>query len=417
MKLLHPLMIPLYLVSFPVSANSFIDDSKGSITSRNYYLDRQYTDYKPIYGAKDWAQGFIANWNSGYTEGSIGFGLDIQAMTAIKLHGDKKYLGTGLLPTNSTTRQRANTSGEVGITAKVKYQDTELKVGTVQPWNPIVFSSPTRLLPQTFRGALIESKDFKQFEFVAGYLDQVNHRDSTNYEDFAITGANGRFQSAKTDSVSYIGTKFNFSPTTQFGLYHGIVKNIYSQSAFTFKNEIKATEDIKLLTDLRFWYSQDNGKSSAGKIDNTLLTGNIGFGYKDHRISLSTMQNYGDTAHPYLTGGEVLLFIEGWSTDFLNPKEQVYGIRYDYDLKNVVPGLKFMTRYTKGTHINLPKLGGSNLEEDSLDFDLQYTLQTGFLKGLNVRVRHAIYDNNFATTATFKPAKETRINLDYTWKF
>ena len=417
MKIINGLILPFYLISFPALANSFIDDATGSLTSRNYYFDRHYTEDQPIDGAKDWAQGFILNLNSGYTEGPVGFGLDLQAMTALKLEGDKEYLGTGLLPTDPVTRERANHSGEIGVTGKVKYKQTELKFGTIQPWNPIVFSSPTRLLPQTFRGAMIESKDIDKFELIGGYIDQVNQRDSTDYEDMSIAAPNGRFKPATTDHLAYAGGKYKLSPSTELGLYHGVLKDIYSQSAFTFKNNFKASDTTNLLTDVRFWHSQDDGKTLAGEIDNTLLTGNLGVSYKNHTFTVSTMQNYGDTAHPYLTGGEVLLFIDGWSIDFLNPKEKVYGVRYDYDFKDFIPGLRFMTRYTKGTSIDLPKLGGDNLREDSLDFDIQYKLQSGPLKGLNLRARHMISDNNFSSAATFKPAKETRINIDYTWKF
>ncbi|OTG86135.1 porin [Acinetobacter sp. ANC 4558] len=417
MNIIKGVLLPLCLINSTVFASDFFKDANGSLTARNYYLDREFTDFKAIPGAKDWAQGFILNLNSGYTEGPVGFGLDIIAMSSIKLHGSDKYLSTGLLPTDPITRQRTKTASEIGATGKIKYQKSELKFGTVQPWNPIVFSSPTRLLPQTYRGVLFDSKDIEKFDFIAGYIDQVNHRDSTNYEDMAIVGANGRFKVSKTDSLSYIGTKYSYSPATQVGLYHGIIRDIYHQSAFTFKNNYKVAEDTKLLTDLRFWHSKDDGKSTSGRIDNTLLTGNLGVGYKNHTLTFSTMQNIGDTAHPYLTGGEVLLFIDGWSVDFLNPKEKVYGLRYDYDFKDYLPGLRFMTRYTKGIDINLPHLGGNNLKEDSLDFDIQYILQTGQLKGLSLRARHMISDNNFHQSASFKPAKETRINIDYTWKF
>ncbi|RZG72514.1 outer membrane porin, OprD family [Acinetobacter wuhouensis] len=398
-------------------ANSFIDDSNIKLTTRNYYLDRDFTDFKPIPGAKDWAQGFIFNFNSGYTPGKVGFGLDIQTLSSIKLQGNKKYLGSGLLTTDSVTRERADTASEIGITGKVKYKQTEVKVGTLQPWTPVIFSSPSRLLPQTFRGALVQSKDIKDLELTAGYIDQVNHRDSTNHEDLSNITFNGRFKAAKTDEFSFTGGKYNVSPATQVGVYYGMADDIYDQAALTFKNTYQMKEDTKLITDLRLWNSTENGQANAGKVDNTLVTGNFGLAHNNHTLTFSTMQNYGDTAHPYLSGGEVLIYIDGWSTDFLNPKEKVYGIRYDYDFKDYIPGLKAMTRYTKGNNIHLPNLGGNDLKEDSLDFDLQYTLQTGVLKGLGLRGRYAIYDNNFAQNASFKPANETRVNIDYTWKF
>ncbi|MFE1654049.1 OprD family outer membrane porin, partial [Acinetobacter baumannii] len=46
-----------------------------------------------------------------------------------------------------------------------------------------------------------------------------------------------------------------------------------------------------------------------------------------------------------------------------------------------------------------------------------YTVQSGWLKNLGLRARYAIYDNNMLSTANIKPVNETRINIDYTWKF
>lgn len=405
------------ILSTQVFSGSFIDNSNIKLTTKNYYLDRNFTDFKPIPGAKDWAQGFIFNFNSGYTSGPIGFGLDLQTLSSIKLQGDKKYLNSGLLTTDSITRERADTASELGATFKAKYKATELKIGTIQPWTPVIFSSPSRLLPQTFRGTMFQSKEIKNLELIGGYIDQVNHRDSTNHEDLSNSAFNGRFKVGKTDKLLFIGGKYSFSPSTQTGLYFAQVDNLYDQSAFTFKNTYTFNEQLNLISDLRFWNSTDQGQALAGNVNNTLLTGNFGLNYENHTLTFSTMKNFGDTAHPYLSGGEVLIFIDGWSTDFLNPDEKVYGIRYDYDFKNYLPGLKFMTRYTKGTNINLANLGGHDLEEDSLDFDIQYTLQSSMFKGLAFRTRYAMYDNNFNQTASFKPADELRFNLDYTWTF
>ena len=46
----------------------------------------------------------------------------------------------------------------------------------------------------------------------------------------------------------------------------------------------------------------------------------------------------------------------------LNPKEKAYSFRYEYDFKDYVPGLRFMTRYTTGHNIYAPNLGGTNLK-------------------------------------------------------
>ena len=76
-----------------------------------------------------------------------------------------------------------------------------------------------------------------------------------------------------------------------------------------------------------------------------------------------------------------------------------------------------MTRYTRGSNIYAPHLGGTNLKEDELDFDVGYTVPSGTFKNLGLRARYAIYDNNMSATANIKPVNETRLNIDYTWKF
>lgn len=417
MKNIKLSLLALSTLSAHLHASDFIDDSSVKLTTRNYYLDRDFTDFKAVPGAKDWAQGFILNIQSGYTPGTVGFGVDLLSLSSIKLEGNPKYLSSGLLPADPVTRERSNTASELGITAKAKYQKTELKLGTLQPWTPVVFSSPSRLLPQTFLGGMLQSQQIQDLDLVAAYLTKVNHRDSTHYEKMTNIAFNGRFKTAQTNSLSALGGKYNLSANTQVGLYYAVAQDLYHQTAVTFKNNMPLNLDNKIITDIRLWNSGENGEARAGKVDNTLATANLGFKHQNHTVTLSLMQNYGDTAHPYLSGGEVLIYIDGWSTDFLNPKEQVYGVRYDYDFKDLMQGLKFMTRYTKGTNIDLPHLGGYDLKEDSWDFELQYTVQTGTLKGLGLRTRYALYDNNFAQQASFKPAHETRVNIDYTWTF
>ena len=64
--------IALCLFSTPVWAQGFIEDSHGTLTLRNYYMDRDYKDGGAKTAAREWAQGFIANVESGFTEGTVG---------------------------------------------------------------------------------------------------------------------------------------------------------------------------------------------------------------------------------------------------------------------------------------------------------------------------------------------------------
>jgi hypothetical protein len=44
-----------------------------------------------------------------------------------------------------------------------------------------------------------------------------------------------------------------------------------------------------------------------------------------------------------------------------------------------------MLRYMRGSNIDLPRLGGTDLEESSRDIELAYVVQSGSIKGLALR--------------------------------
>lgn len=70
-------MYSTLMLSGSVWAGNFIDNSSVELTTRNFYFDRDYQEQSAYPAAKDWTQGFILKANSGYTEGTVGFGLDI----------------------------------------------------------------------------------------------------------------------------------------------------------------------------------------------------------------------------------------------------------------------------------------------------------------------------------------------------
>ncbi|MFI8143033.1 OprD family outer membrane porin, partial [Acinetobacter baumannii] len=78
-------MYSTLMLSGSVWAGNFIDNSSVELTTRNFYFDRDYQEQSAYPAAKDWTQGFILKANSGYTEGTVGFGLDVLATAGFKL--------------------------------------------------------------------------------------------------------------------------------------------------------------------------------------------------------------------------------------------------------------------------------------------------------------------------------------------
>ena len=75
----------------------FVADSKAALELKNYYFNRDYRESSGQYKRAEWAQGFILNLKSGFTEGTVGFGLDAVGMLGIKLDSSPDRSGTGLL--------------------------------------------------------------------------------------------------------------------------------------------------------------------------------------------------------------------------------------------------------------------------------------------------------------------------------
>ena len=77
----------------------FIKDSKGSLEARNFYFSRDFRQSNaPQSQAREWAQGFILRMESGFTEGTVGFGIDALGELGVKLDSSRDRRGTGLLP-------------------------------------------------------------------------------------------------------------------------------------------------------------------------------------------------------------------------------------------------------------------------------------------------------------------------------
>lgn len=61
-------------VSDQAEAKGFIEDSSLNLLLRNYYFNR---DGKEGRGDRvDWTQGFLTTYESGFTQGTVGFGVD-----------------------------------------------------------------------------------------------------------------------------------------------------------------------------------------------------------------------------------------------------------------------------------------------------------------------------------------------------
>src|SRR3990167_3304464 len=392
----------------PVAHADFVADSKASLTTTNIYLNRDFREGNGQNKREEWGQGFLLDIQSGYTEGPIGIGLDALGMLGVKLDSGGGRTGTDLLPVQDDGGTPDEFS-RLGLTAKVKASNTELRYGSHIPELPVVKASDSRLLPQVFEGGLLTSSELEGLTFTGGRLDKVNDRASTNSEDLGLNSKNRRFPGGITaDQLDLAGLDYQFNTNLKGRYFYAKLDDIYRQHFFG----LLASQPLgsgTLSADVRMMLSKDSGASNAGKIDNRAFNAMLTYGINGHKLGLGFQDMSGDTGYAYIDGSDQFLVNFVQINDFANADQRSWQARYDYDFGKLgVPGLSFMTRYIKGSDAQIAGTDDTGGEWER-DIEVKYVVQSGPLKDVYVRLRNASFKSDFA-----RDADENRVIVGYT---
>lgn len=362
----------------------FIKDSKATLELRNFYMNRdlRHTTAAQQSKREEWAQGFILKAESGFTEGTVGFGLDAYAGLGLKLDSSDEHAGTNLLPSTFGDEGPGEFS-EATAALKVRMSKTVAKVGGLMPKLPIVSSGDSRLLPQVFTGGMINSQEIAGLSLNAGQLREVNFRDSTDSQDIRASNAAG-----ESDRYNFGGGDYKFNDgNTTAGLWYGELEDIYDQKLYNLIH-IQPIGDWKLGANLAYFDSDDNGKRLGGKIDNSLTSVNLWAGTGAHTFRLGYQRVGGDNAFPFLQETDPYIVNYLQILDFTRKDEKSWQARYDINFASYgLPGLVAFARYVTGDGF---EVNGSNGQEWERDVDISYTIQEGPLKNLALRWRNAM---------------------------
>jgi hypothetical protein len=398
-------MSVLALPGAGATAAGFIEDSKASLELRNFYLNRDFRENAGQNKREEWAQGFILNLESGFTQGTVGFGVDAIGMLGIKLDSSPDRSGTDLLPRDSRNRAEDDYS-KLGVTGKVRFAESQLRVGTLLPKMPYLQYSNARLLPQVFEGWQLQSKDLERATFTLGEINRVVHRDVSGSEKLALNNKNGRFGgSPESDELRFGGVDYAITPQWLASYHYAELDDVYRQHFLGMQHTL-ALGPGKLKSDLRYFNNAETGQERAGKIDNQVINAMFTYSLAGHALGLAYQKMHGDDAFTYVDGATPYLTNFLQINDFAGPDERSWQLRYDFDFATVgVPGLKFMTRYVRGDQVYLASGEGREWERNT---DIAYTFGDGALKNLTVTWRNATYRSSFV-----RDLDENRLILSY----
>lgn len=387
--------------------SSLADQDKLSIIAKNLVWDRNGLD-----GAKDrqdWSQAFIAKYESGYFGGEIQIGFDITGMVATKIIADDDKAGLGNLPLKSNG-EIDNNYGKIAPSLKLKYDQTILRYGDLQPRTPVFAPYGTRLLPETATGFSLESTHIKYNKIDMGYFTRGTSPAGNERERLYAN-----YAKKQADSAQYLGTTFN--PNNQFlvSVYALNLENIYDQYYFSLRYT-PTIQDIQPITlSSKVYRTNDAGTSDAGPIKNTAYSLSLKYSLsKTHGVTLAYQKIDGNTPLDTVAfgsgagakGDSVWLDNAVQYSDFNAPNEQSWQIRYDLDFSAYgIPGLSAMARYIYGS-----KIDGSHLDDSSAYFnkygvngkhhetniEAKYIFQSGTFKDASIRLRQSWHRGNKA---------------------
>ncbi|MFI8608559.1 OprD family porin [Pseudomonas sp. NPDC077649] len=371
----------------------FIGDSKATLELRNFYMNRdlRHTTSAQQSKREEWAQGFIFKAESGFTEGTVGFGLDAYAGLGVKLDSSDERAGTNLLP-NAFGDEGPGEYSEATGAAKVKISKTVAKVGGMMPKLPSVSSNDARLLPQTFLGGHLTSNEIDGLTLHAGQLKEQNQRDSTNFEDLSVN-AGGGIRGFTFNGKGNVGDDFNFAGLSYqltkdltASYHYGELEDLYKQHIFNLVHVLPIADKQSLKSDVRYARTTDDGHSN---IDNKSFGAMFTYALGSHAFGLGYQSMSGDTGYAYINGTDPFLVNYVQIGDFANKDEKSWQVRYDYNFSAFgLPGLSFMTRYLNGDNIDRGP-GVSDGKEWERNMDITYVVQEGTFKNLGFKWRNA----------------------------
>ena len=450
------LAVALGAIAQQAGAAGFIEDSKATLGLRNFYINTDNRDdATKAAGAQnkqeEWGQAFDLRFTSGYTQGTVGFGLDAIGLLGVRLDsgggtngatpaspGNAGSYGGTVFPSKSNGEAVDNYSS-LGLTAKAKISQTELKLGTLQPKLPVIVTNDGRLLPQTFQGGQITTNDLnKDLTLVAGQIEKAKGRNSSNVDNLSISGANSRGAAWRdSNKFYYAGGDYKITKDLTAQYYYGNLEDFYKQHFLGLTHNWAIGPGV-LKSDLRYFNSSDDGKnghesayfssgnysgvnSGRGKVDNNLYSGLFLYTVAGHTFGGGYQVSNGSSDFPWLNQGDgssAYLTTDMQIAKFARAGERTWQARYSYDFAKVgVPGLTAGVVYLKGTDIDT--VNGSRAEftgqsEWERDITVAYVVPEGLFKNVGVAWKNAMWRNDVAAA---RDQDENRVIVSYTYAF
>ncbi|MBO1537593.1 OprD family porin [Pseudomonas sp. OA65] len=397
-------------------SKGFVEDSSLKVLLRNAYMNRDYKDGNE--DKAEWGQAAIGTFSSGFTQGTVGVGVDAFGLYALRLDGGKGRSGAQGIDffKQGDSGNAADDLSKFGAAVKFRVSNTVLAYGDQMPALPVLSYDNSRLLPESYTGTLITSKEIKGLELNAGRFTAESRK-----------SAEGR-DSGGLKSINVLGGSYQFTEQFKASLYASDVEDVLKKQYVNANYVFPLAKDQSLTLDFNGYRTKlDNSYVRENNVtgdDNKIWSLAATFATGPHSFTLAHQRSTGDSNLGYAyggyqrgqnrvgDGGNTIYLANSYWSDFNAEDERSWQLGYGLDFTTFgVPGLTYNVAYVRGDNITTSTSEGGTEREIFNQF--KYVVQSGPAKDLSVRLRSSVLRVSQKSSEYNVSGNELRVFVDY----
>ena len=396
-------------------AKGFVEDSHLNVLARNAYISRDYKNGQQ--DKAEWGQGFLGTFSSGFTQGTVGVGVDAFGIYALRLDGGRGKSGAGGIDffKQGASGKAADDIAKAGAAVKVRVSNTVLKYGDQMPALPVLMYDNSRLMPESFTGTLLTSKEINGLELNVGRCTAESRKSADARDSGALT------------SITVFGGSYKFTDNLSASLYGSEMEDELRKQYVGVTYALPLQDKQSLTFDFNGYRTHVNDDYARDVLkvdgqDNKIWSLATTYGFGAHTVTLAYQSSTGEIGYPYGgyrnaggvgDGGNTILLANSYWSDFNAKDERSWQLGYGFDFGAVgIPGLTYNIAYVRGTNIDDGTGRGRGTEREIFN-QAKYVVQSGPVKDLSVRLRGSWLRVSNNASAYNVGGNEVRVYVDY----
>jgi hypothetical protein len=379
-------------------AHPFLRDAKLTLHLRNYYFNRDDLADRDI---RSWAQGGWLRLVSGRVWDAFFVGATLYG--SYKLDGSEDG-GAAVLLTPG--QENITVLGE--LYAKFNYAGYWLKLGRQEYDMPFLNRQDSRMIPNTFEGYSLSflGEGNSRFQYGVGYVQRMKRRNS---DTFVYMSEAAGVPGVKRGALAF-GGRYKVAgglALDAFDVYTPDILNIFYAEVVS-RRETQRGVGLRFAAQFIHQESVGDGLLERAAGSTYALGGKTDLSYRKAVLTLALTGNSssGDLISPYGSYG-------GYNAVIINDYRRAgeYGLRagLSYDFSQIgLEGLSAFGNFVWGFGAIDAETGEDAPDRNELDLTLDHRFRKSWLKGLVIRLRAAMLEEEGG-----RSAEDYRVIVNY----